>query len=158
MGEISHTPPIPEDLATLNSFPKHKSQLGFWRGPWDTDLLFICSVMSILCDPMDCSMLGFSVLHCVPEFAQVHVHWVGWCHPAISPSVAPFSSCPQSFPASRSFLMSWLFTNTEKRPTDKAKIRKCKPPSPAAPRPLTIAFCSLFFFFFGKRPSQLCKF
>ena len=33
------------------------------------------------------------------------------CHPTISPSVAPFSSCPQSFPASGSFPMSWLFTS-----------------------------------------------
>ena len=33
-----------------------------------------------------------------------------WCHPAISSSVVPFSSCPQSFPASRSFPMSQLFT------------------------------------------------
>ena len=32
-----------------------------------------------------------------------------WCHPAISSSVAPFSSCPQSLPASGSFLMSQLF-------------------------------------------------
>ena len=32
-----------------------------------------------------------------------------WCHPAISFSVVPFSSCPQSLPASRSFLMSQLF-------------------------------------------------
>ena len=32
-----------------------------------------------------------------------------WCHPAISSSVIPFSSCPQSFPASGSFLMSQLF-------------------------------------------------
>ena len=32
-----------------------------------------------------------------------------WCHPTISSSVAPFSSCPQSFPASESFPMSWLF-------------------------------------------------
>ena len=31
-----------------------------------------------------------------------------WCHSNISSSVAPFSSCPQSFPASESFLMSWL--------------------------------------------------
>ena len=29
-----------------------------------------------------------------------------WCHPAISTSVIPFSSCPQSFPASGSFQMS----------------------------------------------------
>ena len=32
-----------------------------------------------------------------------------WCHPIISPSVVPFSSCPQSFPASESFPVSQLF-------------------------------------------------
>ena len=34
-----------------------------------------------------------------------------WCHPAISSSVVPFSSCPQSLPASESFPMSQLFTS-----------------------------------------------
>ena len=33
-----------------------------------------------------------------------------WCHPAISSSVTPFSSCPQSLPTSGSFSMSQLFT------------------------------------------------
>ena len=33
-----------------------------------------------------------------------------WCHPAISSSVIPFSSCPQSLPTSESFPMSQLFT------------------------------------------------
>ena len=33
-----------------------------------------------------------------------------WCHPTISSSVVPFSSCPQSLPASESFPMSQLFT------------------------------------------------
>ena len=33
-----------------------------------------------------------------------------WCHPTISSSVIPFSSCPQSLPASESFPMSQLFT------------------------------------------------
>ena len=37
----------------------------------------------ILWDPMDCSMPGFPVVHCLPEFAQTHVHWVG---DAIQPS------------------------------------------------------------------------
>ena len=32
-----------------------------------------------------------------------------WCHPAISSSIVPFSSCPQSLPASESFPMSQLF-------------------------------------------------
>ena len=30
---------------------------------------------STLCDPMDCSMSGSPVLHHLPEFAQIHVHW-----------------------------------------------------------------------------------
>ena len=34
-----------------------------------------------------------------------------WCHPAISSSVVPFSSCPKSLPASKSFPMSQLFTS-----------------------------------------------
>ena len=34
-----------------------------------------------------------------------------WCHPAISSSVVPFSSCPQSLPESESFPMSWLFSS-----------------------------------------------
>ena len=33
-----------------------------------------------------------------------------WCHPAISSSVVPFFSCPQSLPASKSFPVSQLFT------------------------------------------------
>ena len=34
-----------------------------------------------------------------------------WCHPTILSSVFPFSSCLQSFPASGSFPVSWLFTS-----------------------------------------------
>ena len=34
-----------------------------------------------------------------------------WCHPTISSSVIPFSSCLQSFPVSGSFLMSWFFAS-----------------------------------------------
>ena len=42
----------------------------------------------------------------------VYLNWCPssqWCHPAISSSVVPFSSCPQSLPASGSFPMSQLF-------------------------------------------------
>ena len=43
-----------------------------------------------LCDLMDCSTTGFSVLHCFTEFAQTCVHWVGDAiqpfHPLSSPS------------------------------------------------------------------------
>ena len=60
-------------------------------------------------DPMDCSTPGLPVHHQLPEFTQTQVHRVSDGHPAISSSVIPFSSCFQSFPASESFLMSWLF-------------------------------------------------
>ena len=39
-----------------------------------------CSVAQLcptLCHPMDCSMPGLPVPHHLPEFAQVHVHWMG---------------------------------------------------------------------------------
>ena len=62
---------------------------------------------------MNCSTPGLPVHHQLPEFTQTHVHRVmipssPWCHPAISSWVAPFSSCPQSLPASESFAMSQL--------------------------------------------------
>ena len=56
---------------------------------------------------MDCSAPGFPVLHYLPEFAQTHVHLIS---DGIQPSkpVSPFSSCLQTFPASKSFPMSQL--------------------------------------------------
>ena len=57
------------------------------------------------CNPMDCSSRGFPVLHYLSELAQALSQW---CHPTISSSVTPFSSCPQYFPASKSFPMSQL--------------------------------------------------
>ena len=53
---------------------------------------------------MNRSTPGFPVHHQLPEFTQSQ-----WCHPAISSSVIPFSSCPQSLPASGSFPMSLFF-------------------------------------------------
>ena len=41
--------------------------------------------------------------------------WIQWCHPTISSSIIPFSSCPQSFPASVSFQMRQLFTSGGQR-------------------------------------------
>ena len=60
---------------------------------------------------MDQSTPGLPVHHQHPEFTQTHIHWSQWCHPTISSSVVPFSSCPQSFPASGSFQMSQLFSS-----------------------------------------------
>ena len=61
-----------------------------------------------LCNPMNRSTPGLPVHHQLPEFTQTHCLLSWWCHPAISSSVVPFSSCPQSLPASESFPMSQL--------------------------------------------------
>ena len=58
-----------------------------------------------LCDPMNRNTPGLPVHHQLLESTQSHVHKVD---PAISTSVVPFSSCPQSLPASGSFPMSQL--------------------------------------------------
>ena len=75
-------------------------------------LVGCCSVTKscpTLCNPMACSMPGLPVLYYLLEFAQTPVHWVGDGQGVLS-SVVLFSSCPQSFLASRSFPMSQLFT------------------------------------------------
>ena len=61
-----------------------------------------------LCDPMNHSMPGLPVHHQLPEFNSCPLS--RWCHPAISSSIIPFSSCPQSLPASGSFPVTQLFT------------------------------------------------
>ena len=64
----------------------------------------------ILCDPINCSTWGFSVLNYLPVYAQTHAHWV---RDAINHLILchPLSSCPQPFPASGSFQMIWLFVS-----------------------------------------------
>ena len=68
---------------------------------------FSRSVMSDSLRPHELQQPGLPVHHQLPEFTQTHVHQVG---DAIQPShpVAPFSSCPQSLPASESFPMSQI--------------------------------------------------
>ena len=77
--------------------------------------LFSCSVMSDSLGPhgqqhtrLPCSSVSPGVCSNSCALSQ-------WCHPTISSSVAPFSSCPQSFPVSGSFPMSQLFTSGGQR-------------------------------------------
>ena len=58
-----------------------------------------------LCDPMNCSLPSLPVHHQLLEFTHSCPLSL-WCHPNISSSVIPFSSCLQSCPASGSFPMS----------------------------------------------------
>ena len=48
-----------------------------------------------LCDPMNRRTTGLPVHHKLREFTQNSCLLSRWCHPAISSSVTPFSSCPQ---------------------------------------------------------------
>ena len=66
---------------------------------------YCCSVSQLcltFCNPTDCSMPGFLVLHHFLELDQIHVHWVGDTTQPSHP-VIPFTSRLQSFPASRVF-------------------------------------------------------
>ena len=55
---------------------------------------FSCSVVLALCNPMDCSIPDFPVLHQLSEFVQTHVHRV---RDAIQPSHPLLSSSPPAF-------------------------------------------------------------
>ena len=60
-----------------------------------------------LCNPMYRNTPGLPIHYQLPESTQIHAHRAS---DAIQPShVVPFSSCPQSLPASRSFPVSQLF-------------------------------------------------
>ena len=54
------------------------------------------------------SLRSHRVRHDWSDLAAAACLFNWWCHPTISSSAAPFSSCPQSFPVSGSFPMSWL--------------------------------------------------
>ena len=62
--------------------------------------------------PIDCSMPGLPVPHHLPKFAQVNVHCIS---DAIHPShpLDTLFSCPQSFLASGTFPMNWLFASDD---------------------------------------------
>ena len=62
-----------------------------------------------LCDPMDAALQASVSFHLSFGVCSNSCPLSWWCHPTISSSVIPFSSCPQSFLASRSFPLSWLF-------------------------------------------------
>ena len=69
----------------------------------DVCFIYLSSVAQsclTLCDPMNCSMPGVPVQSPTPGVHPNPCPSGRWCHPAISSSVIPFSSCPQSFPAS----------------------------------------------------------
>ena len=75
----------------------------------ESSVQFSCSVVSDSVRPHE---LQHGRTSCTTLTPEVYPNWCPsswWCHPAISSSVVPFSSWPQSLPASESFPMSQLF-------------------------------------------------
>ena len=90
---------------------------------WDSQIHFhsttlirfcCCSVIQSCptsCNPMDCSTQRPPCPSLSPRICSNSCLLSWWCHPTISSSVIPFSSCPHSLPASGSFPVSWLFAS-----------------------------------------------
>ena len=70
---------------------------------------FSCSVLSDSFRPHESQHTRPSCPSQTPGVDSNSCQSSRWCHPAISPSVVPFSPCPQPLPASGSFPMSQLF-------------------------------------------------
>ena len=76
---------------------------------WISSVQFSCSVVSVSLQPHE---VQHTRPPCPSPTPRVHSDSRAssrWCHSAISSSVVPFSSCPQSLPASESFPMNQLF-------------------------------------------------
>ena len=87
---------FPDFVVSLFTFLWNLLSLGFLAS---YSMLYCCSVTNLcltLCNPVDCSKAGFSVLHYLPEFAQTHVHWISdaiqHSHPQLPPSPSVLSS------------------------------------------------------------------
>ena len=82
---------------------------------WELDSQWTYSVKfshSVMSDSLRPHGLQYARLPCPSPTPRVYSNSCSlsrWCHPTISSSVVPFSSCLQSFLASGSFQMSWLF-------------------------------------------------
>ena len=75
-------------------------------------------LLLLSCPVMSDSLLSHGLLHAKlsypspsPRVCSNSCPLSQWCHPTILSSVGPFSYCFQSFPASGSFLMDWLFAS-----------------------------------------------
>ena len=90
---------------SIASSGKNALVLDIEKGSWFS----VAQLYSTLLEPVDCSMPG-SCPSLSPSLLKL-TSIDRWCHPAISSSVVPFSSCLQCFPASGSFPMSQLFAS-----------------------------------------------
>ena len=95
----------------------HKTLTMFCHFELSIETLIPLSSVQFSCSVMSDSLQPHESQHARPPWSSPspRVHSDShpssrWCHPAISSSIVPFSSCPQSLPASGSFPMSQFFT------------------------------------------------
>ena len=88
--------------------------LSLWEQSWTRSVLQWLFSRSVASDALRPHELQHARLPCPSLSLQLGSNSCPssrWCHPTISSSVTPFYSCPQSFPTSGSFPMSWLFAS-----------------------------------------------
>ena len=99
-------------MPNITNYEQCKSKLqGGITSHQSEAIQFSCSVVS---DSLQPHGLEHARPPCPSPTPGVHSNSCpsrGWCHPTISSSVVPFSSCPQSFPASGSCPLSRLFAS-----------------------------------------------
>ena len=97
------------------------SMVPYTEHPMSMTLILICCCCSVtqLCPTLLPHARQHARLPCPslsPRVCSNSCPLSQWCHPSISSSVTPFSSCPQSFPASGSFPMSQFFPSVGQNP------------------------------------------
>ena len=103
--------PLEEEMATYPS-------IHAWEIPWTEEptvfssVQFSLSVVSNSSQPHEPQHTSPPCPSPTPRFHPNPCPLSWWCHPTISSSVVPFSSCPQSFSASGSFQMNQLFASS----------------------------------------------
>ena len=100
------------DLEHFMSHRKDKKQVSYYYWFLRCHLISVQFSRSVMSDSLWPHESQHARPPCLSPSPRVHSDSrpsSQWCHPAISSSVVPFSSCPQSLPASKSFPMSQLF-------------------------------------------------
>ena len=105
-GDLAPSGPLPLSVI-LGKYWLVSEVSSPWVSVW---FLFVVQLLSHvqLSNPMDSSTPSSPVLHYLPEFVQIHVHWVS---DAISSSAALFSFYPHRFPTAGSFPVNQLFAS-----------------------------------------------
>ena len=110
------TCPHSEGLCCCYCFHQSRIAMQRWSAGWIFPLFLLCLLLLLSCSIISDSLWPHGLQHTrlpcpspSPRLGSNSCPLSRWCHPTISSSVAPFFSCPPSFPASGSFPMHRLF-------------------------------------------------